>query len=230
MLLGVIVFSWSVMGSGCTVAFFVPPKRSRVRPPIYTTVWDVTRRAYFPDKFGWVVSVTFHMPGGPSSEVRGARTVWSESIAVRRDVFSQVGGFRLDFCTVGDNPKPEDTDVCIRMSKAWPAGTWVFVPGAIVDHEVGPERARFTFFLGRCFLEGHSKVQLARLNSGARELSDEYAYVWETLRGGLRQHVATGFRKRDLKSIERAIAVASGLTAAGLGAAISYARPSRARQ
>jgi hypothetical protein len=30
------------MGSGCTVAFFVPPKRSRVRPPIYTTVWDVT--------------------------------------------------------------------------------------------------------------------------------------------------------------------------------------------
>jgi hypothetical protein len=42
MLLGVIVFSWSVMGSGCTVAFFVPPKRSRVRPPIYTTVWDVT--------------------------------------------------------------------------------------------------------------------------------------------------------------------------------------------
>jgi hypothetical protein len=42
MLLGVIVFSWSVMGSGCTVAFFVPPKQSRVRPPIYTTVWDVT--------------------------------------------------------------------------------------------------------------------------------------------------------------------------------------------
>jgi GT2 family glycosyltransferase len=151
-------------------------------------------------------------------------------MAVRREAFIKVGGFRLDFCKVGDKPKPEDTDLCIRMSRAFSGGTWLLVPGAVVDHEVGDERCRFTFFLARCFAEGQTKVELARLNSGGEELTDEYIYVRRALGSGLLRHLARGIRLRDVASFERAFAIATGLGAAGLGAALSYARPVRTRE
>ena len=61
-------------------------------------------------------------------------------MAVRRAVFEKVGGFRVDFGKVGDVSRPEDTDLCIRMSTET-GGRWIFVPEAVVDHDVEAERA-----------------------------------------------------------------------------------------
>jgi hypothetical protein len=141
-------------------------------------------------------------------------------MAVRRDAFNRVHGFRVDYSKVGDSPKSEDTDLCLRVTKSSNGGLWMFVPDAVVEHEVEPERCRFPFFLRRCFSEGKGKVELAHLNAGRRELSDESNYVRHTAPAGLIRHARLALQTGDANSARRSAAIFFGLGAAGLGAAV----------
>ncbi|OJF12236.1 glycosyltransferase family 2 protein [Couchioplanes caeruleus] len=175
----------------------------------YRPVWNHRRPFWFPDEFGWVVGA--HYKGMPTTTAR-VRNVWAGSMAVRADVFRAVGGFRTGFGKVGDVSRPEDTDLCIRMA-AERQGHWVYVPRAIVDHEVPAYRASLRFFAGRCYAEGVGKIEMrAALRDLPDALGDEQTYVTRTVPLGLARNVATG-------RLDRAAAMALGIACAAAGAA-----------
>jgi GT2 family glycosyltransferase len=182
--------------------------------------WEVRAPHWFPEEFGWVVGASHR--GLPTSRAR-VRNVWSENMAVRHEIFTRVGGFRVDFGKVGKTSRPEDTDLCIRMGKASPGASLVFVPHAIVDHHVGKERADFRFFLQRCYSEGRGKVELARNNEGKSDLSDELQYLRRTIPRGFYAYVRRAIRG-DFHELRRASALAVGIGAAAVGAGISLLR------
>src|SRR6185369_4468184 len=130
--------------------------------------WERSRPRWLPDELLWAVGASYT---GMPTTTAPVRNVWSASMAVRRDVFAAVGGFREGFGKIGARNRPEDTDLCLRMSEG--RGGWMYVPEAVVEHAVPPERATFRFLLRRCYAEGRGKVQMARLLEGAASLGAE---------------------------------------------------------
>lgn len=181
--------------------------------------WQVRRPRWFPDEFAWVVGASHH---GLPTAVATVRNVWSENMAVRRDAFEAVGGFRRGFGKVGATSRPEDTDLCIRVGAALPDSHWVYVPTAVVDHEVPPERCTFAFFLRRCYWEGAGKVELADYVGPERALSEERGYLLRTIPRAL-----AGYLRRG--ELTRAFAVLAGVGAAAAGATAALAREGSAR-
>jgi glucosyl-dolichyl phosphate glucuronosyltransferase len=183
----------------------------------YTPAWQSRRPGWFPDEFGWVVGA--HYKGMPSRNAE-VRNVWSGNMAVRTDAFRQVRGFRTDFGKVGLASSPEDTDFCIRAARAT-GKRWIYVPTAVIEHEVPPSRATLRFFARRCVSEGRSKVEMARLLGGGDSLDHERAYMRRTVPLGILRNVACG-------RVDRAAAMAFGIVCAawGLGAAARHDRRS----
>jgi glucosyl-dolichyl phosphate glucuronosyltransferase len=180
--------------------------------------WSGDEPPWFPDEFGWVVGASHR--GLPTSLAK-VRNVWSENMAVRSDVFSNVGGFRVGFGKIGAISRPEDTDLCMRMGKTVRNASVLFVPEAIVDHFVGIERARYRYFLRRCYLEGRGKIDLARINDGRADLGDEKTYILRTIPRGFVRYARRGIAERDGTQIRRAGALVTGVGAAGIGAIVS---------
>ena len=183
--------------------------------------WEGDRPNWFPDEFAWVVGASFR---GLPKERAEVRNVWSENMAVRREVFEEVGGFRVGFGKVGNASQPEDTELCMRMGKARKEAKWLYIPDAIVDHRVGPERAGFGFFLRRSFAEGRGKVELARFHDQSEDLDPEWNYLRRTLPSGFARSVRSGVTSRQLTELLRAGAICAGVAAAGAGGAVSFAR------
>lgn len=171
--------------------------------------WLGRRPRWFPDEFGWVVGASY---AGLPTRLAPIRNVWSENMAVRRGAFDAVGGFRPGFGKLGRISRPEDTDLCIRISSTAPAMRWMYVPTAVVDHEVPPERATVAFFLRRCYWEGAGKIELSAHLGKDRELRDERAYVLRTLPRAL-------WRALLAPDLPRALAIVAGVGAAAMGAA-----------
>jgi GT2 family glycosyltransferase len=185
-----------------------------------TPRWPVATPGWFPDEFGWVVGASYR---GQPKVTSPIRNVWSANMAVRRNAFNMVHGFRVEFSKVDDSPKSEDTDLCLRVTKGSNGGIWMFVPEAVVEHEVGPERSRFRFFVRRCFSEGRGKMELAHLNAGRSELRDESNYFRHTAPAGVMRYARLAVQDRDVNSARRGAAILVGLGAAGLGAVVGEA-------
>jgi len=183
--------------------------------------WSEREPQWFPDEFAWVVGASHR--GLPTSRAR-VRNVWSENMAVRSEVFREVGGFRLDFGKVGAVSRPEDTDLCIRLGKSRAGAEIVYVPEAKVNHRVGPERTHFGFFIKRCYFEGRGKVELARHNDGNDDLGDERTYLSRTIPQGVYRNLREGTTERDVNKLRRAGAIVSGVISAGSGAVVSLIR------
>jgi glucosyl-dolichyl phosphate glucuronosyltransferase len=176
--------------------------------------WQGPRPRWFPDEFGWVVGASH--AGLPTIRAP-VRNVWSENLAVRREAFESVGGFRSGFGKVGSTSRPEDTDLCIRVSAADPQSHWVYVPTAVVDHEVPAARATFKFFLRRCYWEGAGKIELSAHLGADRDLGDERAYLLRTIPRALLRDLVAG-------RLTRAMAIVAGVVAAAMGGAVSLVR------
>jgi hypothetical protein len=130
------------------------------------------------------------------------------NMAVRTDVFRQVGGFRTDFGKRGSIPQPEDTDLCIRMAEAT-GGHWMYVPEAITHlweglcaayRILGFESATkgdsvFRDLVLARIIEPTSKIDAERVLSEVGVEPASYATVKRRLRGyaqpGWRQSLAT---------------------------------------
>lgn len=179
--------------------------------------WPAGPPAWFPDEFGWVVGVSYR---GQPSVTSPVRNIWSANMAVRREAFDSVNGFRVNFSKVDDSPKSEDTDFCLRVTKQTHGGVWMFVPAALVEHEVNIERSRFLFFVGRCFSEGKGKIDMAHINLGRRDLEDESKYMRHTTVVGLRRYMSLAIRNGDAAAARQGAAVFAGLGAASLGAVL----------
>jgi glucosyl-dolichyl phosphate glucuronosyltransferase len=174
---------------------------------------DVQPR-WMPDEFLWAVGGSY--TGMPLITSR-VRNVWSASMVVRREAFLAVGGFRTGFGKLGNQNRPEDTELCLRMSAG--GGHWMYVPGARIRHDVPAARSTFGFFLRRCYAEGRGKVQMNGLNAGIDSLGDERDYLRSLPKAVIRD-IAAASRGRGVAHALRAGSVVAGVAAAGWGGAV----------
>jgi GT2 family glycosyltransferase len=191
--------------------------------------WEGSRPRWLPDELLWAVGASYT---GLPTTTAPVRNVWSASMAVRREVFATVGGFREGFGKIGARNRPEDTDLCLRMGAQ---GQWMYVPAAVVLHDVPAERSTFRFLLRRCYAEGRGKVQMARLNQGSRSLGAERSYLtrvlpralWQSLSGAA--GVRAGNLPRTTHAARAGTLVAAVIAAAAGGAVelVASVRPER---
>jgi GT2 family glycosyltransferase len=174
----------------------------------YEPAWETTKPSWFPDEFAWVVGGSYV---GLPTETAPIRNVWSGNMAVRTAEFRAVDGFRTEFGKQGSFSQPEDTDLCIRMSEAT-AKHWMYVPSAVILHEVPAARESFGYFVARCFSEGAGKAAM-RANLGSNSAVDaEFRYVQDTALTALRR--LAQFR---WSTILQGLAMVVGLASAAAG-------------
>lgn len=176
--------------------------------------WEVPKPSWFPDEFLWVVTASYT---GMPVQAAPTRNVWGACMAVRRDAFEAVGGFREDFARLDNAYRAEDTDLCLRMTGATGGGLWMYVPESVIDHPVPAYRTTFPYFLSRCYHEGRGKVGIARYNKGSQSLESERDYLCRIIPRAVWRGIANGVRGRDRWGIPRASAVIAGLAAAACG-------------
>ena len=184
--------------------------------------WLAGRPRWFPPEYDWVVGCTH---SGMPREPAPVRNVVGANMSFRRDVLTEVGGFRDELGRVGSNTAgAEETDLCIRAGQRWPEGTILFDPGASVEHLVPAARGEPRYFVSRCLGEGRSKAILAGLVGSDSGLESERVYVRRTLPLGFLR----GFRdalRGDLGGPARSAALLGGLLVTSFG----YATGLRAR-
>ncbi|TPG31436.1 glycosyltransferase family 2 protein [Mycolicibacterium hodleri] len=149
----------------------------------YRDVWLIGKPDWFPGEFAWVVGGAYVGMSTVTSEVRN---VWSGNMAVRTDVFRAVGGFPTDFGKRGDASQPEDTELCIRMAQTC-AGRWMYVPSAVIDHEVPEARSSLSFFARRCYTEGAGKALMRSRFDTADIIDTERSYAVRTTWAAMRR-------------------------------------------
>lgn len=171
-------------------------------------LWATSRPSWFPPEFDWAVGASYTgMPTRPAV----VRNVWSNNMAIRRQVFDLAGGFRDDMAKVGKRSRPEDTDLCLRATQVCPAGVWMYEPAGAAGHRVPAERATVRYFAYRCFCEGQGKAALAALNGVGKSTSTEQRYTRRVLPAGVLRGVADVFRG-DLSGGLRSLAIVAGFT------------------
>lgn len=177
--------------------------------------WEFDRPRWIPDEFLWAVGGSYT---GMPTETAPVRNVWSASMVVRRETFLAVGGFKVGFGKNGSQNRPEDTELCLRMS-AQDGGSWMYVPDAVIRHEVPARSSTFNWFLHRCYAEGRGKVQMAEMHDGGKTLSAEKAYLRSLPRAVVR-NLGFALRGRGVDHALRAGGVLAGVAAAGVGTVV----------
>lgn len=176
--------------------------------------WLVGRPEWFPREFDWVVGCTYTgMPEG----VADVRNMIGANMSLRADVFERVGGFSETVGRVGKRPVGcEETELCIRARRAIDGSRIVHDPAARVTHRVPSERSNFAYFRLRCYMEGISKAQVARLAGAGDALSSERAYTFKVLPRAILRGAGDALRG-DFNGLRRAAAVAAGPLIAAAG-------------
>ena len=177
-------------------------------------LWATARPRWFPGEFGWTIGVSY--TGMPEQTAR-VRNVWSSNMAVRRAAFDAAGGFREDFGKVGNVSRPEDTDLCMRVT-----GAWLYDPACAVSHRVPLQRVRFRYFLVRCYNEGRGKAGLAALNGAETSTSEERGYATRVLPRAILRSLGEALRG-DAAGVLRGAAIIAGLGVAVAGFAVGGA-------
>lgn len=187
------------------------------------------RPYWWPREFDWVIGCSFpgqlpdrafpHGEGALEPTLSGepVRNVIGASMVFRRRALEKVGGFSLGLGRVDKIPLGgEETEICIRVGKAYGPGAVVLVPGSVVHHHVPAERLRASYFMRRCYAEGLSKALLSRLVRSTKSVSSEATYLVRTLPLAALRYLASVFRG-DLSGLARAatLFVATGATGAG---------------
>lgn len=177
--------------------------------------WAASPPGWFPEEFGWVVGCSYR--GLPDRPER-VRNVIGANMSFRRDVFDRVGGFRNGIGRLGAAPFGcEETELCIRATRDRPGAEVLYDPRVRVAHRVTGSRARFRYFLARCYAEGRSKALVASLVGHADALASERAYVTHVLPGGVLRGFGDAVIRRDPDGLRRSGAILLGLAATGAG-------------
>jgi glycosyltransferase involved in cell wall biosynthesis len=177
-------------------------------------VWEEQPR-WFPAEFGWVVGCTYR---GLPPQRAFVRNLIGASMSFRRELFADLGGFRHGIGRVGTRPVGcEETEFCLRVERARPAGHFVYQPLALVHHRVPATRARWGYFIARCYGEGLSKALIVRAAGFRRGLAAERSYTARALTTGFCSAFLDALTLRDRWGFARAAAIAAGLLAAAAG-------------
>ena len=133
-------------------------------------VWASGRRPdWFPEEFDWVVGCTYR--GLPRGRVR-VRNVLGGNASFRRSAFDAAGGFATGIGRDGDK-RPlgcEETELCIRLSRARPDAVLLIDDRAVIHHRVPELREHFRYFRTRTYAEGLSKALVAPTLRATRAL------------------------------------------------------------
>jgi GT2 family glycosyltransferase len=183
------------------------------------------RPAWFPREFDWVVGCSYR---GLPRELAPVRNFIGANMSFRRHVFDAVGGFDGAVGRVGAAPTGcDETELCIRILERIPRGRLLYEPRAVVRHHVPQVRARWPYYLRRCWAEGRSKAVVARAHPGPRALSSERTYTFEVLPRAFARALAEAAGGRDRAALVRAGAIAGGLTATTAGYVAGAGRSGR---
>lgn len=177
-------------------------------------LWQSTRPAWFPQEFDWVVGGTYR---GMPEAIAPVRNVWTGNMAVRKQIFESVGGFRDGFGKIGSRSQPEDTDFCIRVTQKFPGKNWFYIPEAVVWHKTPVSRATFRYYLTRTYNEGWGKASLTALVGSRDGLSEEVSYTRKLLTHALYQNMRRSVLSKDMAGFKQNGAILTGLIAAGFG-------------
>jgi GT2 family glycosyltransferase len=177
--------------------------------------WATSRPSWFPAEFDWVTGCTYlGMPTAPAP----VRNVLGGNAAYRREVVQLVGGFRSGIGRSASK-RPlgcEETELCIRIRQQRPGSVLFFDNRAVIWHKVPAARARFSYFMSRCYAEGLSKAMVTR-SVGVRDgLSSERSYSSRTLPAGIARGLGAALHG-DAGGLGRSAAITAGLAAAGAG-------------
>jgi GT2 family glycosyltransferase len=175
-------------------------------------LWHAGQRrpAWFPEEFNWVVGCSYR--GMPETTTR-VRNVFSCNMAIRREVWAAVGGFRHGIGHIGGQPRGDDeTEFCIRVRQRWPQRPLLYEPRARVSHHVPASRANWRYFCSRCWLEGRSKALLSRMVGARDGLATERTYTLRALPKGVMRGISDAILHGDMTGVRRAVAIISGLT------------------
>lgn len=178
-------------------------------------LWANGKPRWFPDEFNWVVGCSYR---GLPARTAPVRNLIGANMSFRREIFTDVGGVRVEMGRVGANGAGcEETELCIRLGQQWPNHVLLFEPDAQVRHRVPGHRAHWRYFWSRCFAEGRSKAVVSRYVGARRGLTSETAYTLRTLPTGVVIRIAKSIRHRNLALLGQAIAIVVGFTITALG-------------
>ncbi|MFK4148327.1 glycosyltransferase family 2 protein [Streptomyces sp. NPDC004065] len=189
-------------------------------------VWASGRRpAWFPEEFDWVVGCTYR--GLPPGRVR-VRNVLGGNASFRRTAFDAAGGFATGIGRDGDK-RPlgcEETELCIRLSRARPDAVLLIDDRAVIHHRVPRAREHFRYFRARTYAEGLSKALVARSVGADKGLESERRYTTRVLPAGVARGLRDALLARPGGAGRAGAIVAGVLTAAG-GYAVGSVRARR---
>ncbi|MFB8759951.1 glycosyltransferase family 2 protein [Streptomyces nigra] len=178
-------------------------------------IWASGRRpGWFPEEFDWVVGCTYRgLPGGRTK----VRNVLGGNASFRRTAFDVAGGFATGIGRDGDRLPLgcEETELCIRLSRARPDAVLLIDDRAIIHHRVPGPRERFRYFRTRTYAEGLSKALVARSVGADKGLESERRYTTRVLPAGVARGLRDALLARPGGAGRAGAIVAGVLTAAG---------------
>jgi GT2 family glycosyltransferase len=185
--------------------------------------WAGGRRPrWFPAEFDWVVGCSYT---GLPTETASVRNLIGANMSYRREALLTVGCFREGIGRVGSRPLGcEETELSIRVLKAFPSARVLYDPAARVEHHVPRSRQNPRYFFARCYAEGLSKALVTQFVGAGSGLSAERAYTFHTLPRGALTGIRAGLRG-DVAGFARAAAIVAGLATTTLGYVVGRIRP-----
>jgi glucosyl-dolichyl phosphate glucuronosyltransferase len=141
--------------------------------------WEGKLAAWLPETFYWIIGCSYR--GLPASNAR-LRNPIGANMAMRRQVFTSVGGFTSGIGRIGQVPLGcEETELCIRYAIENPEERFELVRDAIVHHRVPASRLTWHYFWTRCWAEGLSKAAVSSLVGSKSGLSAERRHIMRSL-------------------------------------------------
>jgi glucosyl-dolichyl phosphate glucuronosyltransferase len=170
--------------------------------------WEGRAPAWLPPEFLWVVGASYE---GLPRQRAPVRNPIGASMAFRREAFEMAGGFAHGIGRLGAIPLGcEETEFAIRVRQAAPKSVILYVPEARVEHHIASDRARWRYFVARCWAEGLSKAIVAANVGTADALGSERAYATRTLPRGVLAGLRSAARG-DVSGLPRSFAIIGGL-------------------
>ena len=175
--------------------------------------WSVRRPPWWPSEFDWVVGCSYRgLPEEPSP----VRNFIGANMSFRRARLLAAGGFRTDLGRVGTRPLGcEETELCIRLTRARPDAVLLIDDRAVIHHRVPGPRERFRYFRTRTYAEGLSKALVARSVGADKGLESERRYTTRVLPAGVARGLRDALLTRPGGAGRAGAIVAGVLTAVG---------------
>jgi glycosyltransferase involved in cell wall biosynthesis len=204
-------------------------------------LWSTGRRpSWFPEELDWIIGCTYRgLPTRvlksegidpnaefetsspdlrPSSlELSIVRNVPGCNMAFRRGVFARAGFFTSETGRVGATAGcGEETELCLRISRALPEALIVYQEHATIHHKVNRHRTTWRHLWRRSYNEGFYKSLIKRLSSdsAATALSTEDSYLRYLVFKSIRERLSSFYKEGKLLQVA---AVLTTITATGVG-------------